>query len=174
MRGKRGYTAQRTHQYRITPADAGKTKRGVLFGGRTKDHPRGCGENMHRKYRYSGATGSPPRMRGKLLRQCSYRSLSRITPADAGKTGSIRKASPSTQDHPRGCGENKKIVTPSGMETGSPPRMRGKLFGRKFLGRRCGITPADAGKTCRRCCISSCTRDHPRGCGENTMPHIKV
>ena len=27
VRGKQGYTVQRTHQYRITPAGAGKTKK---------------------------------------------------------------------------------------------------------------------------------------------------
>ena len=32
-----------------------------------------------------------------------------------------------------------------------------------------GITPADAGKTIIAHIISSCNRDHPRGCGENNI-----
>ena len=72
-------------------------------------------------------------------------------------------------DHPRGCGEN--IYPEYGLkdETGSPPRMRGKLGLRPpppAVGR---ITPADAGKTPNRKIRHLQPTDHPRGCGENKL-----
>ena len=47
--------------------------------------------------------------------------------------------------------------------------MRGKLLGdmKKYVGNR--ITPADAGKTTVHPWAVGLTRDHPRGCGENSM-----
>ena len=50
---------------------------------------------------------------------------------------------------------------------GSPPRMRGKLASALRARGICGITPADAGKTCVRAHSGVTGRDHPRGCGEN-------
>ena len=45
--------------------------------------------------------------------------------------------------------------------------MRGKPFSSTEIGKKNGITPADAGKT-RNCFYSgSGAEDHPRGCGEN-------
>ena len=96
----------------------------------------------------SGAdTGSPPRMRGKLTSQRSYKSLIWITPADAGKTPQF-------------------VILPEQV-VGSPPRMRGKPA-RVYVDGMClWITPADAGKTCGDRAVSSSVWDHPRGCGEN-------
>ena len=111
----------------ITPADAGKTKKEMLFGGRIRDHPRGCGENV------LGLAVADARMR--------------ITPADAGKTRLRKILSSLPQDHPRGCGENGILPKSYPRKAGSPPRMRGKpqclwAFRPDFR-----ITPADAGKT---------------------------
>ena len=65
MRGKPLKKAIESGENRITPADAGKTK--SLAGGvrRTRDHPRGCGENFPADSPVKPCTGSPPRMRGK-------------------------------------------------------------------------------------------------------------
>ena len=70
----------------ITPADAGKTQSLTKVKSFTKDHPRGCGENMSTASHAVGFPGSPPRMRGKLLYQSGAIMSRRITPADAGKT----------------------------------------------------------------------------------------
>ena len=68
-------------------------------------------------------------MRGKLGRGYIDMTAGGITPGHAGKTKSQSHLIPSTRDHPRACGENLQggilIETPEG----SPPRMRGKLFG---------------------------------------------
>ena len=53
------------------------------------------------------------------------------------------------------------------MEAGSPPRMRGKLFGYLALREACGITPAHAGKTMTAIQELMYDWDHPRACGEN-------
>ena len=85
MRGKPVFRLTVCISFRITPADAGKTKylplfkllirdhpRGcgenlstALYIPFTKDHPRGCGENSFRSLARSPPSGSPPRMRGK-------------------------------------------------------------------------------------------------------------
>ena len=57
------------------------------------------------------------------------------------------------------------------MKRGSPPRMRGKLNTNLLLRSCVRITPADAGKTIKRCPDRAIARDHPRGCGENGRAH---
>ena len=86
-------------------------------------------------------------MRGKL--GCSEIDMpsNGITPADAGKTSIGYGSSRVSEDHPRGCGENKKRDTQDEYTIGSPPRMRGKQLNRLTVKCRDGITPADAGKT---------------------------
>ena len=87
-------------------------------------------------------------MRGKPMPLAYCTTPHRITPADAGKTLG-RGAKPNApQDHPRGCGENPRQTPLDAPAWGSPPRMRGKLFGVVLMGFGAGITPADAGKTC--------------------------
>ena len=86
-------------------------------------------------------------MRGKRYSLLRRPGQVGITPADAGKTGSVYMSSDELKDHPRGCGENSKYIFDFCEKVGSPPRMRGKLVG-LINGR-----------------LSS--EDHPRGCGEN-------
>ena len=86
-------------------------------------------------------------MRGKLTQRFPYFVIHRITPADAGKTGEEKNDSRTTQDHPRGCGENFAVASVSPHFVGSPPRMRGKRYLHMFSPPSARITPADAGKT---------------------------
>ena len=65
MRGKLAQEVQKANPERITPADAGKTKRYNNCVNHAKDHPRGCGENYAEKVCVPAIAGSPPRMRGK-------------------------------------------------------------------------------------------------------------
>ena len=108
-------------------------------------------------------------MRGKPLSDYDGSGTNRITPADAGKTVCRASASIINRDHPRGCGENGISVPSVKTITGSPPRMRGKLAMLMLCALRPGITPADAGKTCKLWRKPLLCRDHPRGCGENTV-----
>ena len=54
---------------RITPACAGKTCLKTLLYQKTKDHPRVCGENETLQGTRKFDIGSPPRVRGKHLKQ---------------------------------------------------------------------------------------------------------
>ncbi len=136
MRGKRSISALIQLTFRITPADAGKTR------WRCKEHH--CRQ------------GSPPRMRGKLNTSFKRHSRDRITPADAGKTKTNQRTVNHDEDHPRGCGENHKLTVMCSDGKGSPPRMRGKLSVVINPSGYRGITPADAGKTCNSGCNSGC------------------
>ena len=129
MRGKHVYHEDGTGIFRITPADAGKTLQSSHESNTSKDHPRGCGENLKRLVLLPKVLGSPPRMRGKLRSIPERGAYLRITPADAGKTQLPRHVEHSREDHPRGCGENDAVLRIPFNTSGSPPRMRGKLAG---------------------------------------------
>ena len=107
-------------------------------------------------------------MRGKLPLCYGYTNYRGITPADAGKTFVNSFILLILWDHPRGCGENGKKVYLFAFGRGSPPRMRGKRILAKRLYLFPRITPADAGKTIIYHRMHSESRDHPRGCGENS------
>ena len=95
-----------------------------------------------------------------------------ITPADAGKTGDRGEYVSSVEDHPRGCGENHHTMAGRLARAGSPPRMRGKLQAIVDALPQIRITPADAGKTRQAQLPCLPLRDHPRGCGENSITGI--
>ena len=71
---------------RITPACAGKTGDMLSAVTRIQDHPRVCGENLIVTAAAAASSGSPPRVRGKLLPFTKNCPSDRITPACAGKT----------------------------------------------------------------------------------------
>ena len=126
MRGKVGWSAERSRPEGITPAYAGKSflrSSSQLLNG---DHPRVCGEKLLMNLVPLREQGSPPRMRGKDATRWLSNINSRITPAYAGKSLLISSSALSSRDHPRVCGE--KQHEPAGQHRclGSPPRMRGK------------------------------------------------
>ena len=106
-------------------------------------------------------------MRGKLNTKMPAYPLSRITPADAGKTKGRTQKRALSWDHPRGCGENLVHLLRGLLPPGSPPRMRGKRASVRKSGVSIRITPADAGKTVKVGRPEIRDKDHPRGCGEN-------
>ncbi len=168
MRGKPIFPKPYPQQYRITPAHAGKTFSPPSAFRNKQDHPRACGENGSNTKRQNIVNGSPPRMRGKLVKNGSIECEVRITPAHAGKTTHTGRMTVKFKDHPRACGENCQPVTASLWITGSPPRMRGKLICWALTHAASGITPAHAGKTFSSSCFFKLVQDHPRACGENT------
>ena len=169
MRGKPVTKQLWPRRVGITPADAGKTTAHSVPGFTPRDHPRGCGENILLTSAFTSGLGSPPRMRGKRNRGRYYPPLRRITPADAGKTRTLRLSRPKSGDHPRGCGENNTRDGECIPKKGSPPRMRGKPASPPCRNSAARITPADAGKTRDICARSRSAEDHPRGCGENVL-----
>ena len=86
MRGKVGWSAERSRPEGITPAYAGKSflrSSSQLLNG---DHPRVCGEKTLAVQSSNSHQGSPPRMRGKVVDRFSYAVAFGITPAYAGKS----------------------------------------------------------------------------------------
>ena len=167
VRGKPSLPTYPRSRRRITPAGAGKTALGQNPINVRQDHPRGCGENRIRVSESGAGSGSPPRMRGKRYAAQKAGFLTRITPADAGKTCLSSLPRWATADHPRGCGENFAKQNYTMLDNGSPPRMRGKPSRLHCCTTHTRITPADAGKTQKTHLLNHTYQDHPRACGEN-------
>ena len=130
----------------ITPAYAGKslfTFRKVM---RLRDHPRLCGEKLIAISIFLCASGSPPPMRGKVVRYDEFAFYSGITPAYAGKSLSGLSVRLLYRDHPRLCGEKPFWFVSAITLQGSPPPMRGKALNFSHTVKKIGITPAYAGK----------------------------
>ena len=106
-------------------------------------------------------------MRGKHNYGKEGKAMTKITPADAGKTCLSMPAAWAARDHPRGCGENTTSDRKTQCRAGSPPQVRGKLAIQIFSVVTPGITPAGAGKTRQKKGYFFSSRDHPRRCGEN-------
>ena len=166
MRGKERRKLKEDSEVRITPAYAGKSPSTRSAGRCMQDHPRLCGEKSALTAETIAGAGSPPPMRGKVLKQQSLLLMKRITPAYAGKSGYTRRRTSGRWDHPRLCGEKLSVGLCSDKMTGSPPPMRGKA-GTPARGLPAdGITPAYAGKSNSRKIYRSMCQDHPRLCGE--------
>ena len=125
-----------------------------------------CGEKTGAIEKPSSGMGSPPRVRGKVKLLFLAVNPLRITPACAGKRERVIIWQCFAWDHPRVCGEKHCGGACEWRHVGSPPRVRGKAnyeIGRNISD---GITPACAGKSCRRSRRRPSSRDHPRVCGE--------
>ena len=94
----------------------------------------------------------------------------RITPACAGNKINYSWIKYRSQDHPRVCGEQGRLLISVSSWQGSPPRVRGtgaaRSRGKIFL----RITPACAGNSIFLRRQSEPPRDHPRVCGEQCLP----
>ena len=110
--------------------------------------------------------GSPPRVRGKVMRCSICQRGSGITPAYAGKSHWLFWTFLSERDHPRVCGEKDKGKDGQYHDRGSPPRMRGKGVVHVLVSEIFRITPAYAGKSGDYLFLLHGRRDHPRVCGE--------
>ena len=108
-------------------------------------------------------------MRGKPTPSGAPSAVEGLIPACAGKTRRRPTRSPTDRAHPRVCGENVNDRMHGELESGSSPRVRGKLFHRRSARRRRRLIPACAGKTFWVWCWSRFLGAHPRVCGENTV-----
>ena len=93
-------------------------------------------------------------MRGKVHTRGVALRLTGITPAYAGKSISQRQQRLSFRDHPRLCGEKKRLFWLLEHDQGSPPPMRGKGLSLRIAAHVVRITPAYAGKSSNRVYIS--------------------
>ena len=156
----------------ITPAYAGKSCVRHDHTYQQGDHPRVCGEKALSGAARSCCTGSPPRMRGKGPQTGQRSSISRITPAYAGKRSFCQFLQRPSWDHPRVCGEKFECTQSVRRLRGSPPRMRGKGAAARAGLRAVGITPACAGKRLWGNNRRGRNEDHPRVCGEKPADYV--
>ena len=110
VRGKDPRTSPSALSSGITPAYAGKRTLFCLAGRRNRDHPRVCGEKCSDHIDKGMIEGSPPRMRGKDFYYFFVPNRIRITPAYAGKRNGRLGRAGHRKDHPRVCGEKKKVL----------------------------------------------------------------
>ena len=166
VRGKGEQTARPHYHMRITPACAGKSCRLPKSSRHFWDHPRVCGEKNALPAAFLVGEGSPPRVRGKDYQAIQNKQVGGITPACAGKSCFHLLFVESWEDHPRVCGEKKKMNMRKDKRMGSPPRVRGKGAGFSFVPLILRITPACAGKRSTSQIFRNLYGDHPRVCGE--------
>ena len=131
----------------ITPACAGKTNGHSLSTFRARDHPRMRGEDPCAPADERAFGGSPPHARGRPTLISTSTSLTRITPACAGKTWTGWARSGGMADHPRMRGEDGLGARLPGEAGGSPPHARGRPSSLMSTILVDWITPACAGKT---------------------------
>ena len=112
-------------------------------------------------------------MRGKGTNVNRAERTAGITPACAGKRTSFDADMANSGDHPRVCGEKKKMQPRKDKRMGSPPRVRGKAQESFLILCHHGITPACAGKRTVTTKEAFQKQDHPRVCGEKT-PQLVV
>ena len=169
MRGKVTIAGYEVDVKGITPAYAGKRLCLSLSFAPLWDHPRVCGEKFTCGTVCSYWSGSPPRMRGKVMRKEILRIIHGITPAYAGKREGPKNAQSKVGDHPRVCGEKCIPLTRGHGRQGSPPRMRGKVQLGEIDLQDIWITPAYAGKSGPCPDRVPPAGDHPRVCGEKSQ-----
>ena len=109
MRGKAGIFLCRPEWSRITPAYAGKRNTARQHRRSQRDHPRVCGEKFSLPLFLDLPQGSPPRMRGKDALVGFGSGNPGITPAYAGKSSTVFPAASALRDHPRVCGEKRRL-----------------------------------------------------------------
>ena len=147
MRGKAEVRHERDQEPGITPACAGKRHCPRFRPGKTRDHPRVCGEEGLAGPLEQAGGGSPPRMRGRAGHGAMHGLELGITPAYAGKRIRWICHSKRLWDHPRVCGEEATMFRNISADKGSPPRMRGRGVRLLFMFVCFRITPAYAGKS---------------------------
>ena len=108
VRGKGSPWRIRTSCNRITPACAGKRAVLTFSLGIFRDHPRVCGEKSSFDLLARHISGSPPRVRGKVIFRQRISCQVGITPACAGKSVTLAENHSKEKDHPRVCGEKFK------------------------------------------------------------------
>ena len=108
-------------------------------------------------------------MRGKVTIISTALKSMGITPACAGKRPRAASRPAILQDHPRVCGEKFACIVLIYRPMGSPPRVRGKVTKKIFIGLGRRITPACAGKSVTKIARPEVCKDHPRVCGEKPI-----
>ena len=129
-----------------------------------------CGEHVELEVILFCSSGSSPHVRGALWWPRIPVLAVGIIPACAGSTRRSPPPRSARRDHPRMCGEHKRVISFADSPAGSSPHVRGaRRVGMDASVFR-GIIPACAGSTGSKPASTSSMRDHPRMCGEHRTP----
>ena len=126
VRSRRGATVPRPRLCGITSACAEQTKAFCKRPRGTWDHLRVCGADFSRQYLRTVWTGSPPRVRSRLMSSGFMVSPFGITSACAEQTTIRRMTGGNCTDHLRVCGADTAIIRANNGAKGSPPRVRSR------------------------------------------------
>ena len=137
------------------------------------DHPRVCGEHHMSAQPSDGSRGSSPRMRGTPAMSWHAASRSWIIPAYAGNTATGVERVSRNRDHPRVCGEHRRLPPGRLLRSGSSPRMRGTHQSGLDESAARRIIPAYAGNTQQRYGGHLPRWDPPRVCGDHPNHLVK-
>ena len=174
VRGKQGGLDAGGRARGLIPACAGKTSNAAPNAHPTTAHPRVCGENKSIPPLGRSMAGSSPRVRGKRQAHAPGAAAGRLIPACAGKTSTPAWPGTRPPAHPRVCGENSPRVWRRTIQTGSSPRVRGKLPCCPLPSRLARLIPACAGKTRPAPTPGRDGEAHPRVCGENITAALDI
>ena len=150
-RGLRGVFLRRRRRIWIIPARAGFTTSKSSAARSRGDHPRSRGVYRGFGNQIPAPLGSSPLARGLRGAGEDDRAETRIIPARAGFTRSIRRLSGAIPDHPRSRGVYALCPAYSGQGGGSSPLARGLRGWTHMMVINRGIIPARAGFTKNEC-----------------------
>ena len=117
----------------------------------------------------AGSSASSPRIQRAAAPHGPVSRVAGTVPAGAGS--SYGRAAPgwSARGHPCGCGEQSRDYSLPREVEGPSPRVRGADHGTEGAEVGGGTIPAGAGSSRPAPRASPCIRDHPRGCGEQSV-----
>ena len=125
-RGRPGEAQQIIDGRGLTPAWAGTASAAVEVSPGTRAHPRVGGDGPATDYAAMIAKGSPPRGRGRHRRDPGEVDPAGLTPAWAGTASAPACGCAGQRAHPRVGGDGSRSSSPHMVESGSPPRGRGR------------------------------------------------
>ena len=136
----------------LIPAGAGNIPDHCTPSRLRRAHPRRCGEHAHLHRRLCPPPGSSPQVRG-------------TSPPTPSRTSS-RPA------HPRRCGEHYRTRGHDDTPRGSSPQVRGTFHAAGPVPQVIRLIPAGAGNIGCGPRTGTCTRAHPRRCGEHFVGEV--
>ena len=152
---------------RSIPARAGETFDQRHVARHDEVHPRACGGNCSRRIASLLKGGPSPRVRGKPKSGRFPNAAKRSIPARAGETCAAGVCRRGEKVHPRACGGNISMLSPSISMIGPSPRVRGKPKSGLSPNASRRSIPARAGETSTLRCRRWWLPVHPRACGGN-------
>ena len=164
--GNRACLARRTRRPRFTPTRVGKSRSPSASAQSRSVHPHACGEIGVTSSMASRSRGSPPRVWGNRLPNCTTFPIRRFTPTRVGKSRDRRATPINKAVHPHACGEIGAVQKAGGAIGGSPPRVWGNQGGRAGVREYQRFTPTRVGKSSPGGNRAPGRAVHPHACGE--------